>query len=133
MASPPRQGERPPFGTGAYDSWIHGRGQVLGAALDDALVTRYLRTVLYRKRHLADRGLAFVWGTVAWAARAWERQAHYLRMAADHPADHTLQLDVARSLDLALKHSHLLGRILRYPALGKRFTDPRTWMSLAEP
>jgi hypothetical protein len=120
------------FGDWHAKGWAMGRGKPLHDALDDEMVTRYLRTILYRKLGLADAGAAFIWSTVTWAFRAWERQARFLESVTGRPVDRALQLDVARHVDTQLLGSHLLTTLSNTEAAYQRFVSPRFWLSLAE-
>jgi hypothetical protein len=120
------------FGDWHLKGWNQGRGQPLQEALDDDLATRYLRTLLFRKPGLAVAGVAFVWSTVTWAFRAWERQARFLESATGKPVDHALQLDVARHIDAQLFQSPFLSLLSQGDATYQRFTSPRLWLSLME-
>jgi hypothetical protein len=109
-----------------------GKGKPLGDALDDEMATRYLRTVLYRKLGLASAGVAFLWSTVTWAFRAWERQARFLETATGKPVDRQLQLDVARHVDSQLLSTPFLTVLGNAEAAYDRFVSPRMWLSLHE-
>jgi hypothetical protein len=120
------------FGDWHANGWHLGRGRPLQDALDDDLATRYLRTMLFRKPGLAVAGAAFVWSTVTWAFRAWERQARFLESATGKPVDRTLQLDVARHIDAQLFQSPFLTLLIQGDATYQRYTSPRLWLSLMD-
>lgn len=120
------------FGDWHATGWAMGKGKPLDESLDDDLATRYLRTVLFRKLGLAKGGAAFVWGTVAWAFRAWERQARFLEGITGKPVDRALQLDVARHVDMQLLGSPFLTVLNHGEAAYQRFVSPRLWLSLME-
>jgi hypothetical protein len=120
------------FGDWHLKGWQVGRSKPLGEALDDEMATRYLRTVLYRKLGLGKAGLSFVWSTVAWAFRAWERQARFLEAATGRPVDRDLQLDVVRHIDTQLVGTSFLTVLSNSEAAYTRYTSPRMWLSLLE-
>ncbi len=122
------------FGDWHRQGWTTGEGKPLGDALDDELITRYLRTVLYRKLGLAGVGLAFLWSTVTWAARAWEREARFMSsQREDAPIDRALQLDVARHIDTLFLSTPFLREMALHIKAHERFVNPRTWLSLSTP
>lgn len=121
------------FGDWHYSAWAVGQGKPLGDAMDDELITRYLRTVLFRKLGLAGVGLAFVWSTVSWAARAWERQARFLEAETGRPIDRMMQLDVARHIDMLFLSTPFLQEMALHIKSHERFVTPRMWLSLSEP
>ncbi|MBC7546027.1 MAG: hypothetical protein H7338_25140 [Candidatus Sericytochromatia bacterium] len=122
------------LGGGRWEAWQAGQGRSLGAHLDEALLTRFLRTLLFRKIGLRQMGAAYLWGLIVWAHRVWHRDALYRAETDGLPPDHAVQLGTARRIELLHEHSerrHLL--YVSDNAFGPLLTRPETWASLLIP
>ncbi|MBC7543028.1 MAG: hypothetical protein H7338_09885, partial [Candidatus Sericytochromatia bacterium] len=118
------------LGGGHYTAWMAGAGDETASWLDEALLTRYLRAVLFRKPGLAEAGLAFVWGVVMLAAGLWVRDTTFRARQAGRVPDGAMQLETARLLDLTLLHSPWLTELAMHRPTRLAISDPAVWASL---
>jgi hypothetical protein len=115
----------------SLSAWGSTTGGDIGDALDEAMLTRYLRTMLFRKYGAERGGLAFAWGILPWLYQLWIRDSlHRSRM--DHrPVDHDLQVGTARRLDLWHVHDvKRYGALLPHGPFSERLVKPEYWASL---
>ena len=123
-----------PMGGGRREAWEIGRGRTLGPALDVAMLTRYLRTVLFRKLGMSRMGAIYPWAMTNWINRLWHRETLYRAQMDGVPVGHDLQLGTARRMELLHLHSpfrHLLFSDDVYFA--QHVILPETWTSLLVP
>jgi hypothetical protein len=129
LAGPGGMAARPLAG-GDPDAWFHGAGESLDGIRDDALLTRYLRQVLFRKQGLAG-GLAFQWGLLSWVLRVFERDVQWRSHSQDRPIDRDLQFESVGAIDQVLLHGDLLATLLQEPDLVRQMESPAVWWALA--
>jgi hypothetical protein len=129
LAGPGGLASRPLAG-GDLDAWFHGAGQCLDGIRDDALMTRYLRQVLFRK-HGVMGGLAFQWGLLSWVLRVFERDVQWRSHTQDRPIDADLQFESLAAIDQVLLHGDLLATMLQEPDLVQQMESPAVWWALA--
>lgn len=118
------------LGGGDPEAWHFGEGRSLTGVRDEALLTRYLREVLYRKRRL-ETGVAFQWGLLAWILRVFERDVQWRAHRQDRPLDRDLQIESVAAVDKAVLHGELLANMVLVPPLVQQLSSPAVWWSLA--
>ncbi len=119
------------LGGGRRVAWDASRHRQLGPALDDALLTRYLRTILFRKTGLTVMGVAFLWAMTTWVYRLWQSDTLYRSDVDGVPPDQALQLGTVRRIEMAHLHSQKAS-LLRDPSesFAPQVIRPETWASL---